>query len=43
MFCKYLKLIKFFDVFISNISRCVNDRDGKMSSLKTHDCHVLLH
>ena len=26
-FCKYLKLVKFFKEFVSNISRCVNDRD----------------
>ena len=42
-FCKFLKLVKFFDGFIYNISRGVNERDGKISSLKMHDCHVLLH
>ena len=42
-FCKYLKLVKFLDRFISNISRCVNDRDRKISGLKTYDCHILLH
>ena len=42
-FCKFMKSVKFPDGFISNISRCVNDKDGKISDLKTHDCHVLLH
>ncbi|KAL0541299.1 hypothetical protein IC582_021341 [Cucumis melo] len=42
-FCKFLKLVKFPDGFVSNISRCVYEREGKISGLKTHDCHVLLH
>ena len=42
--CKFLmKLVKFHDGLISNISRCVNERDGKISGLKMHDYHVLLH
>ena len=39
----YLKSVKFLDGFVYNTSRCVNDKDGKISSLKTHDCHILLH
>ncbi|KAL4030764.1 hypothetical protein IC575_009016 [Cucumis melo] len=42
-FCKFLKSVKFSDGFVSNISRCVHEREGKISGLKTHDCHVLLH
>ncbi|KAL0553521.1 hypothetical protein IC582_007419 [Cucumis melo] len=42
-FCKFLKSVKFPDGFVSNISRCVHERDWKISGLKTHDCHVLLH
>ncbi|KAL4038879.1 hypothetical protein IC575_002515 [Cucumis melo] len=42
-FCKFLKSVKFLDGFVSNISRCVHEREGKISGLKTHDCHVLLH
>ncbi|KAL0554972.1 hypothetical protein IC582_008903 [Cucumis melo] len=34
---------KFSDGFVSNISRCVHEREGKISGLKTHDCHVLLY
>ncbi|CAL8136238.1 unnamed protein product [Prunus armeniaca] len=39
-FCEFLKSIKFPDGYAANISR--NVKDGKISGLKTHDCHVLL-
>ncbi|KAL0559454.1 hypothetical protein IC582_004065 [Cucumis melo] len=42
-FCKFLKSVKFSDGFVSNILRCVHEREGKISGLKMHDCHVLLH
>ena len=42
-FCKFLKLIKFLNGFVSNISWCVNEREGKILGLKMHDCHILLH
>ena len=41
-FCKFLKSVKFSDGYAANISRNVNVKDGKISGLKTHDCHVLL-
>ncbi|KAK3219394.1 hypothetical protein Dsin_013364 [Dipteronia sinensis] len=41
-FCKFLKLVKFPYGYAANISRNVNAKDGKISGLKTHDCHVLL-
>ncbi|KAA0052813.1 uncharacterized protein E6C27_scaffold773G00040 [Cucumis melo var. makuwa] len=41
--CKFLKSVKFFNGFVSNISRCAHEREGKVSGLKTHNCHVLLH
>ena len=41
-FCKFLKSIKFPDGYAANISRNVNISDGKISGLKSHDCHVLL-
>ena len=40
--CKFLKLVKFLDGYATNISRNVNINDGKISGLKSHDCHVLL-
>ena len=41
-FCSFLKSVKFPDRYASNISRCVNVIDGKISRLKSHDCHILL-
>ena len=34
--------MKVPDGYSSNISRCVNEGDGKISGLKTHDCYILL-
>ncbi|XP_039146815.1 uncharacterized protein LOC120284059 [Dioscorea cayenensis subsp. rotundata] len=42
LFCEFLKTVKFPDGYASNISRCVNVHDGKISGLKSHDCHVLM-
>ena len=41
-FCTFLKSVKFPDGFASNISCCVNLKEGKINGLKSHDCHVLL-
>ena len=41
-FCEWFKSVKFPDGYASNISQCVNITDGKISGLKSHDCHVLL-
>ena len=41
-FCEFLKSVKFLDGYASNISRCASINDGKISGLKSHDCHVLL-
>lgn len=41
-FCEFLKLVKYPDGYAGNISRCVNIREGKVSGLKSHDCHVLM-
>lgn len=41
-FCAFLKSVKFPDGFAANIGRTVNVADGKISGLKSHDCHVLL-
>ena len=42
-FCKFLKVVKFFEGFISNILQCMNANEEKISGLKTHDYHVLLY
>ncbi|XP_026384531.1 uncharacterized protein LOC113280095 [Papaver somniferum] len=41
-FSKFLKSVKFPDGYAANISRSVNVNEGKISGLKSHDCHVLL-
>ncbi|XP_042988732.1 uncharacterized protein LOC122316266 [Carya illinoinensis] len=41
-FCEWLASIKFPDGFASNISRCVSVADGKISGMKSHDCHVFM-
>lgn len=41
-FCQFLKSVKFPDGYAANISRNVNLDDGKLSGLKSHDCHVFL-
>lgn len=41
-FCNFLKELKVPDGFSSNISYCVNTKEGKISGLKSHDCHVIL-
>ena len=40
-FCKFLKFVKFPNGCAANLSRNVSINDGKISGLKTHDCHLL--
>ncbi|XP_026437833.1 uncharacterized protein LOC113336056 [Papaver somniferum] len=40
--CEWLKSVKFPDGYASNIARCVKEKDGKISGMKSHDCHVFL-
>ncbi|XP_057990571.1 uncharacterized protein LOC131172953 [Hevea brasiliensis] len=41
-FCEWLKLIKLPDGYASNLSRCVNVDDCRLSGMKSHDYHVFL-
>ncbi|XP_042959909.1 uncharacterized protein LOC122294953 [Carya illinoinensis] len=41
-FCEWLASVKFPNGFASNISRCVSVADGKISGMKSHDCHVFM-
>ena len=41
-FCKVLHDIKVPDGYSSNISRCVNVAQAKITGLKSHDCHILM-
>ncbi|GKV43256.1 hypothetical protein SLEP1_g50570 [Rubroshorea leprosula] len=40
--CTWLKQVRFPDGFASNISRCVNLNELRLSGLKSHDCHVFI-
>ena len=41
-FFDWLQCVKFPDGYASNISHCVNTKNGKISGMKSHDYHVLL-
>ncbi|XP_058775718.1 uncharacterized protein LOC131649992 [Vicia villosa] len=40
-FCQILKDVRFPDSYASNIGRCINAKECKISGLKSHDYHVL--
>ncbi|XP_038679076.1 uncharacterized protein LOC119980448 isoform X1 [Tripterygium wilfordii] len=42
-FCKVLKGVRLPDGYASNISRCVQIKGHKVSGLKSHDFHFILH
>jgi hypothetical protein len=39
--CQFLKDVKVPDSYASNIARCVNVEECKISGLKSHDSHIL--
>lgn len=41
-FCNWVRNVKFPDGYASNISRCVKEKEGKITGMKSHDCHVFL-
>ena len=41
-FLQFLSSVQFLDGYASNIGHCANVDGGKFSSLKSHDCHVIL-
>ncbi|KAL4275106.1 hypothetical protein AHAS_Ahas20G0074000 [Arachis hypogaea] len=42
LFLRTIKNVVFPDGYSSNISRCVDLRQRKLSGLKSHDCHILM-
>ncbi|XP_016165194.1 uncharacterized protein LOC107607806 [Arachis ipaensis] len=42
VFLKTLKNVVFPDGYSSNVARCVDLRQRKLSRLKSHDCHILM-
>jgi len=43
IFCTILKSAKLADGIASNISKCVNVREKKISGYKSHNAHFMLH
>ena len=41
-FGNYIKWVYFPDSFASNLTKNVNDHDGKITGLKFHDYHVIM-
>ena len=41
-FYRWFKIIKFSDTYASNISQCVENNDGNISGMKSHDSHVMM-
>ncbi|XP_028056155.1 uncharacterized protein LOC114260277 [Camellia sinensis] len=41
-FFEFLKSVKYPDGYAANISRSVNAKNGRLTGLKSHDCHVLI-
>ena len=40
--CKFLRNIRVPDGYSSNLSRCADIANQKLTGLKSHDCHVYL-
>ncbi|XP_056161784.1 uncharacterized protein LOC130135923 [Syzygium oleosum] len=40
--CQWLKSVRFPDGYASNIGRCVDLNECKLTGLKSHDCHIFM-
>ncbi|KAL3363355.1 hypothetical protein AABB24_012577 [Solanum stoloniferum] len=40
--CDWVKNLKMPDGYASNLSRCVDMKEGKLMSMKSHDCHIFM-
>lgn len=40
--CEWVKNLRLPDGYASNLSRCVDLKEAKLSGMKSHDCHVFL-
>ncbi|XP_019240825.1 PREDICTED: uncharacterized protein LOC109220814 [Nicotiana attenuata] len=40
--CDWVKNLRMPDGYASNLSRCVDMKEGKLTSMKSHDCHIFL-
>ncbi|XP_042486512.1 uncharacterized protein LOC122066739 [Macadamia integrifolia] len=42
VFCTLINSVKVPDSYASNIARCVQVKERKISGMKSHDCHILI-
>ncbi|XP_057436487.1 uncharacterized protein LOC130728921 [Lotus japonicus] len=40
--CEWVKNLKLPDGYVSNLGRCVDLSEAKLSGMKSHDCHVFM-
>jgi hypothetical protein len=40
--CKWIKELKMPDGYASNLSRCADVTKGKLTGMKSHDCHIFM-
>lgn len=38
--CNFVSSLKVPDAYFSNIAQCVNNVEGKILEMKSHDCHI---
>ena len=41
-FCSFIKSVRFFDAFASNLRKIITYNDSKITDIKSHDCHVVM-
>ena len=42
MVCEWVKKLRLLDGYTSNLAKCVDMQDYKLSRMKSHDCHVFM-
>jgi len=42
MVCRWLKELRMPDGYSSNLARCTDVEKGRMSGMKSHDCHAFM-
>ena len=40
--CKWVSTLRFPDGYVSNLSRCIDLNERKLTGMKSHDCHVFM-
>ena len=42
MICDWVNNLRIQDGYALNLSRCVDIKEGKLTSMKSHDCHIFM-